>query len=64
MQPWMMRMLICTPLRLVFCNRRGNRPSLAVQSRPRLGPEIHDSTPANAPNATSRLMTLVSHPTR
>ena len=36
---------------------------LAVQSRPRLGPEIHDITPASAPKATSSPMTFESHPT-
>ena len=63
-QPWITRMLTWTPFLLVFFINSGNWPSLAVQSRPRLGPDIHDITPARTPKAISRLMTFVSQPTR
>ena len=56
-------MLSCTPFLLVFWRKQGRAPSLAVHSRPRLGPEIHDITPASAPKATSSPMTFESHPT-
>ena len=63
MQPWIISMLSCTPFLLVFWRKQGRAPSLAVHSRPRLGPEIHDITPASAPKATSSPMTFVSQPT-